>query len=212
MVKRCGRKPITAHVMTSNSFLLTAEDFALFERYERSVSYSDVSKEDRSLFDSLRMRLREVADQAALAYRGHSKLKVFVSKTNPSGRTPKSLWCCIFPEESANKSYAMQVALIVSKKGVEICLCLGSGEAEVRDATTLQKLQQEFRRIQERLARVPDNLISQLLNNSRDKYYLRKQWRLEETINDFPNFKTWLRYASSTLGKSASISMYFTPA
>lgn len=197
--------------MIANTFLLNTEDFALFKRYDRSRSYSDVSTADRALFDSIHRRLKQLADQAALSFRGQTTMKGFVSIKNPSGKSAKSLWCCIFPERSPNKSFAMQVALIVSKKGVEICLCLGSGYAERRDETTLRDWQQEFRRVQERLALVPADLLSQLSSNQNGRYYWRKQWRLDDRVNDFSDFESWLKYASSSSGNSAAICTYFTP-
>lgn len=198
-------------VMSVKSLLFSADDFALFERYERSVSYADVSLDDKSRFDSLRSRLKGFASEAAANFTGRTQMKGFVSIKNPSGRTPKSLWCCIYPAQAPNKSFGMQVALIVSKNGVEISLCLGSGGAELRDAEALGRYQEEFRRVQQKLAEIPDELIVDTASSLSSEYYWRKQWRLDDRINDVPDLRSWLEYASSPAGKSAGVSMYFTP-
>ena len=44
---------------------------------------------------------------------------------NPNGLTPKDYWCVIYPPGAENKSYAAQIAFILSGRGVEMAFCLG---------------------------------------------------------------------------------------
>jgi len=41
--------------------------------------------------------------------------------------------CCVYPSSVLNKSYAFQVALIISPTERKMCFCAGAGRAEIKD-------------------------------------------------------------------------------
>lgn len=186
----------------------TLDDFQLFDRYVPARNYGPVPDSDKRRFSSLRERVGKIkglatsSDPRLTAWRSH------LSVLNPSGNTPKDYWCVLYPPRAENKSFAAQIAFIVSARGVEFCFCLGSGEAQLADPDEVARNRRYFRNTQENLSRLPAHL-TKILDDLDDGWHLRRQWRLQAGPDDFGTVRDWLAYASST--PAASISMYLTP-
>ena len=109
-------------------------DCAIFDRYPKPVHWNEasVSLEDQALFKDIRGRLVQLADWLAFRAKTKVQVKAFTSLYQANGFSPKEIWCCIYPRSARNKSYAIQVALIISARGAEICLCLGAGRSQLK--------------------------------------------------------------------------------
>jgi hypothetical protein len=105
-------------------------DCDLFRQFEvGGVPLGDTSEADKAHLRQLRRKLKELADQAAeisdsFTFSGD------VSQWNVHGTVPPDLCCCAYPESAGNKAYALQIALVVSSRGAELCFCLGSGTGQ----------------------------------------------------------------------------------
>lgn len=132
------------------------EDCQLFERYAIPVHWNDqnVSAPDQALFKSIRDRLKELAAWLAANAPADVPLQPFASLYQANGRSQRDIWCCVYPAEVPNKSYALQVLLIISAAGTEVSLCLGAGQSQLRGAE-LANAEKAFRELQARLRSVP---------------------------------------------------------
>lgn len=118
---------------------ISSEDCRLLARYQESKPRNDADEIDRESIKGLRNSLKGIAAEAARRFAGTTKIIEFASHPTPNGRTPKELWCCIYPKAVPNKSYGLQVALIVWGPGIEICFCLGSGSGQINNADVRRK-------------------------------------------------------------------------
>ena len=126
--------------------LFTLDDFQFLSKYDPSVNYGQISDAEKARFTSIRNRLREFLTRATEPF--GQTWKTHVSILNPSGRTTKDYWCCIFPPGADNKFFAPQLATIISPRGIEICFCLGAGEGSISDAQERLRNERLFRRSQ----------------------------------------------------------------
>jgi MoxR-like ATPase len=127
-----------------------------------------------------------------------------------SGRTQPNIWSCIFPAAVVNKSYALQVALIISERGAEICVCLGAGRSSANDATRAQG-DQELRALQGKLTSAPPDVVRAVDSLLPSSVVYRRSWLQDPGPADFATLKEWLAYAEGPDGAQASISMYLEP-
>ena len=162
-----GREPIAvsgngtpALVQPISGVQLTSADFALFERHPFVGLGGDPDRRSGTHTATCRKRLETLSEgTASCQYPSRTKMRAFQSHPTPNGRNPTELWCCIFPEEVANKSFALQFALIVSRGGVEICFCLGAGAAQT-DPQALAPLRADFFRMRARLSELDPALAA----------------------------------------------------
>jgi hypothetical protein len=112
------------------------EDCKLFERYAIPVHWNDenVSAPDQALFKSIRDRLKELAAWLADNAPVEVPLQAFTSLYQANGRSQRDIWCCVYPAGIPNKSYALQILLIISAAGAEVALCLGAAQSQLRGA------------------------------------------------------------------------------
>src|SRR5437868_13831369 len=108
-------------------------DCEAFARYPARIEWPNVRPEDQERFKSVRKRLEELAQQLAAKNAGSVRMRPLVSLVNPNAKSPQDIWCCVFPEVAENKSYALQVALIIGAAGAELCFCVGAGESQHKD-------------------------------------------------------------------------------
>ena len=120
------------------------EDCEVFGRYPNSVSWKDVTKTDKELFKSIWTKLKALSQPLAETLDAPIQLKAETSKYVPNGRSAKEIWSCVFPLAISNKSYALQVALIINEKGSEVCFCQGSGTSQLSDTEKKRKLDEQF--------------------------------------------------------------------
>ncbi len=181
----------------------------------KSRLFNEVSADDARAFRDLRGRLSALASLAASTYGGNVKMKPFVSILNPSGRTPKVLWACIHPQqrdgEQTNKSFSLQLALIVLPEGAELSFCLGAGRADFKDDAERARNERELKAVRAGLRALRADTIAPLEGALRSAWYLRKKWFLTgEPTQDFASLLEWLAFAASDEGEGASISRYFS--
>lgn len=188
----------------------TAQDCQLLARFQESMPWNNAAEIDRNAIKDLWNRLKQVAIQAAKKYSGSTEVKEFSSHPTPNGRTPKELWCCIYPKAVPNKSYGLQVALIVWGPGIEICFCLGSGTGQINNADARNKSEMALAQLRLGLQRLPLELRRDLGNAVSQNWSLRKRWKLGPGDSDFETFDQWLQFAATSEG-GACISKYWLP-
>jgi hypothetical protein len=192
----------------------TKEDCDLFARYPRKVAWDQVVEPDQRLFRDLRGRLKELSAAA----KGHADMdqssvhfKPFVSHPSPNGRSPAEIWTCLFPSVVPNKSFALQVAFIISKRGAELCLCLGAGWSQARNEEPENA--KWFAHLKRRLGELASGTLPFPLSE-RDilkDWKLRTRWLLEAGQSDFGSLAAWAAHAAGPDGNGAGICRYFTP-
>jgi AAA domain (dynein-related subfamily) len=194
-----------------NEIAFTADDCAVFARYDQRVPWAQVTEADQEAMRDSRRRLRTMARAMATEPLGGVTMRPFVSTLNPNGRSPSDMWCCIFPEVVPNKSYALQVALIIKADGAELCVCLGSGQAQERDPDRIQANNAAQERLKRRLAAIPSDVRQMLARSLDGLAYYRKQWRAQSNSRSFDSIDEWLAHAAGPSGDGAAISRNFTP-
>ncbi|MSQ48744.1 MAG: AAA family ATPase [Deltaproteobacteria bacterium] len=189
----------------------TSADCTVFSAYTPGVSWTIATVEDQEKLRSVRRRLKSLAARLIPAASAGVPMSSLVSTLNPNGRIPGDLWCCVFPQQVSNKSFALQFALIISAHGAEICCCLGSGTTQLNDAASVAAGESAWESLRKRLAEAPETLRQEIESSLRGEWQFRTSWRLEAGRSDFSTFADWLSYASSNQGAGASISMNLTP-
>jgi hypothetical protein len=139
------------------------DDCELFERYAIPVHWNEqnVSAPDRALFKSIRDRLKELAAWLAANAPVDVALQSFASLYQANGRSQRDIWCCVYPAEAPNKSYALQVLLIISAAGAEVGLCLGAAQSQLR-GPELADAEKAFAELRARLSSVPQPVREEL--------------------------------------------------
>jgi hypothetical protein len=192
------------------------KDCALLTRYATKPKlFNEVPGEDASAFRDLRTRLTALVDLAASKYGGKVQMKPFTSILNPSGRTAKVLWACIYPQQSegqqTNKSFSLQLALILLPDGAELSFCLGAGRADLKDEAEKGRNEQELEAVRAGLKSLRAEIMWSLEPSLRSTWHLRKKWFLRpEPVQDFTSILHWLAFAAADKGAGASISRYFS--
>lgn len=189
---------------------ITAQDCQLLARYQESKPWDDAEESDRNAIKDLWNRLKHVANEASKRYQGTNKVKEFSSHPTPNGRTPKELWCCIYPRVVPNKSYGLQVSLILMGQGVEICFCLGSGTGQINNAEARSKSEKALAQVKVGLQKLPVELRQNLGNAILQDWSMRKRWKSGPGESDFQNLDQWLQFAATSEG-GACISKYWLP-
>jgi MoxR-like ATPase len=186
------------------------EDCKLFERYANPVHWNkeNVSAPDQALFKSIRDRLKELAAWLASNTPVDVPLHAYTSLYQANGRSQRDIWCCVYPAGVPNKSYALQVALIISAAGAEVCLCLGASQSQLRGAA-LADAEKAFHELQARLSSVPQAVEEDLEVALTDVTY-RKSWRQPPGRGDFETLEEWLAWSAGPYGGKSSISRHIT--
>jgi 5-methylcytosine-specific restriction protein B len=182
-------------------------DAEIFQRYTESRRWNEAPAADQQHLRDIRNRLNAIARAGREEYPGKTPVQDFLSILNPNGRTPKDYWCCIFPQAVPNKSFGLQIALIVKRDGCEVCFCLGAGTSQERDSERLKLNAIALERTKAGLSDVPSELRRGLEAACRDGgWSYRKSWRQAGSVADFNAIDDWLAYACSPSGNAASIS------
>lgn len=203
---------ITSAIVTSPDVRFSRVDCQVFERYPKSVPWRDeyVDPVDQDLFKGIWKRLARLADWLSKGARIDVSLQPAISRYQANGHTQKDIWCCIYPAIVPHKSYALQVALIISSSGAEVCLCVGAGRSTLHGPKLIQA-EEVFQRMQERLASIPPSVVDKFAWNLPRNIVYRKSWRQPAGIGDFETLTDWLSYAASPEGAQSSISIYLDP-
>jgi hypothetical protein len=153
------------------SLLFSAEDCAVFERYPNSASWKDVLLADKAIFKGAWVKLKALSQKLAESPAAPIPLKSNTSLYTPNGRSPKEIWSCVYPLSISNKSYGLQVALIISERGAEVCFCQGSGTSQVADLAKRQELEGHFANMRSRLASVPKELVAAVEKSEKREWF-----------------------------------------
>ncbi len=190
----------------------TASDCEPFNRNKSGAPWNDASPGDQDRFKDIRLRLKTLAQHLApIATKLGISVSSAASQTAPNGRVPREMWSCVFPDSVANKSFALQFAVIINGAGSEVCCCLGAGTSQETDSATLSRLEQAWRSLTTALGSIPAEVQQTLEGQLGDRWQLRRSWLEEPGQSDFSSLKDWLRYASADNGAGASISRNLTP-
>ena len=187
------------------------EDCEVFKKYPGGVSWKQVSQADQGLFKNVWAKLKELAKNLAGSATAPVPLKTDTSHYVPNGRSPKEIWCCVYPSAISNKSYGLQVAAIISERGAEVCFCMGSGTSQIADLAKKHELETGLETARKHLRSVPKGLIVAVEESQNRKWFYRKSWLAKPNESDFATLKEWLSYAAAPEGSGASISHYFSP-
>ena len=191
----------------------TRADCEAFLRYPQPVPWGDdyVDPADQELFKSMRDTLKRLARWLADRAMGDADFPLMRGEASlyaANGRSQSHIWCCIYPRSVVNKSYALQVALIISAQGAEVCLCLGAGRSTLK-GLRLEAAQRDFGDLRARLAMVPPDVVQALEALLPARAVLRASWR-DPGDSEFSSIQEWLHHASGPKGAQASISMFLT--
>src|SRR5208283_4330447 len=147
-------------------------DCEVFQRYPHKVPYKDefVSIDDQQIFRSIWQRMKGLASDLA----GSTRL------------VPDLPSMKVVP----NKSYALQVALIVSARGAELCVCLGAGTSTIKDPQRRSEAEEAWRELQSRLVSVPANVVQAVERSLPSSAVLRTSWR-EPGDSQFGSVREW---------------------
>jgi MoxR-like ATPase len=201
------------------SIAFTKQDTDLFARYRAPVRWTieSVPDQDQSSFRSIRDRLKALSKWISDGEQS-ADLADFVSVLTPSGYAPRELWCCVYSKSAPNKSYSLQVAIIISPTGAEACICLGAGYSDL-SGEPKEAADQYFAQVREALRTAPPSLVDEVSGMLPEDVQYLKEWNLKyvkqpKSIDPQPSFsdlRAWLNYAASENGASASISVLMTP-
>ena len=85
------------------SVSFSAEDCAVFTRYPNSVSWKDVSQADQEIFKNVWIKLKALSQRLADSPAAPIPLSADTSHYVPNGRSPREIWCCVYPLAISNK-------------------------------------------------------------------------------------------------------------
>jgi hypothetical protein len=196
--------------MHSPQVTFSSADCDLLRRYSHGATWDSVVTNDKVAYKELRDRLKALVGGAAVAYPGSTQMRPFASLYVPSGRPAGIVWACIYPSAVPNKSFGLQVALIISPDGAEICFCLGSGTSQDTDPLQIERNLAAMESMKNRLGNLPLEVVDALEARIRGKWDLRRRWRQAVHGSDFATLTEWIAHASSTKGDAASISLNLT--
>src|SRR5262245_22725443 len=94
-------------------------DRRVFTSFQPGSSWTSIPPDTQERLRSIRRRLKVLSAQLAVAVSPRLQMSSIVSTLNPNGRAPQDLWCCVFPQQVPNKSFALQFAVILSGDGAE---------------------------------------------------------------------------------------------
>ncbi|MEU8361059.1 AAA family ATPase [Nonomuraea sp. NPDC048882] len=188
-------------------------DCSLFVRYQDANKWTSEypPSPDREHYKDIWNRLKELASWLSENTEIDVPLKPFTSQYQANATIQKDIWCCIFPIAASNKSYGLQVALIISGAGAEICICMGAGRSQLTDPEAQNEAEQALTDLRNQLASVPLAVVTALGRALPAGAYFRDSWRKPPGGSEFGTLDDWLAYASRPDGVQASISYYLTP-
>ena len=82
-------------------------------------------KQTRRSLKNVWIKLKALSQRLADSPAAPIPLNADTSHYVPNGRSPREIWCCVYPLAISNKSYGLQIALIISERGAEVCFCQG---------------------------------------------------------------------------------------
>ncbi|MGR6914318.1 AAA family ATPase [[Actinomadura] parvosata] len=189
------------------------DDCMLFERYPQPEAWTKdyPLSPDREHYINIWERLKKLAEWLSENVAINIPVKPFTSQFQGQARIKQDIWCCIFPAIAPNKSYALQVALIVSGKGAEICVCMGAGRSQIQKPGVRKAAEQALADLQKQLKSIPPKVVKTLDRSLPAGKHLRDSWRKPPGRSDFSALDDWLAYSAGPNGAQASISYYLTP-
>ena len=194
-----------------DSVKFTAKDCAIFDQVPTRILWNELAPSVEEGMRLVRGKLTSLLKDASERHQGRVPLKPFISLLNPNGRTPPDYWGCLYPRAVANKSYGLESAVIISSSGAELCFCVGAGTSQVRNLVSAATNSAQMRRMQERLAQIPQDIVDGVEAKLGSIWFLRKHWRQQPGTFDFPDLVSWIRYAASAKGNEACVSRTFDP-
>lgn len=192
----------------------TRRDAALFARYPQKVPFKDdrVLAADKEHFKDIRLRLKQAAAAVAAEALVGVPLREEASSYSQNGRSQVDLWACAVPRAVPNKSYGLQIAIIISARGAEVCFCLGAGQSQLKQAGARQEAEDALEQMKAALGTTPASVRRAVKARIGQRWELRRRWRQPARTRDFTDFDAWLAHAAGPDGNGASISRNFSPA
>ena len=191
---------------------MTRADCELLARYGnarvRWARVDVVSKRQLvSLRDRIKALLREVSERDAVGI----PMKTFVAPLHQHGQLSQDYWGCLYPAAVTNKSFGLQLAVIVSDAGAELCCCMGAERRESRHPAAAAQNRRTLENVQQQLAFLPPDLLTSIEARLQGEWRFRRSIRQSPRAADFDSFAEWAQYAASPLGSGASVSCLISP-
>lgn len=188
----------------------TEADCEIFGKVPEKTKSNALDASLRAALRGVWTRLKRLAKESAARHVKEMTWEPFWSHWAPSGYpTRKSLWCCIFPAESHNKSFGLQMAFILSPTGVELCFCMGAGEDQSeqdvpKHAAALARCRKALRKVSATTTAAVENTL--------DARWIRLREFMQPPTDkhDFDSLQAWIDHAASDEGAKASVSRFFS--
>ncbi|WP_062435108.1 AAA family ATPase [Herbidospora daliensis] len=189
------------------------EDTRIFERYSQPVRWNNdaVPQDDQKYFKGIWERLKILSSWLQENAAIDLDMRATTSGYQANATTAREIWCCIYPAEVPNKSYALQVALIISARGAEICICLGAGNSQVKEPEKMQAAERSLEHLRNRLLTVPPDIIQQVATALPEGVEFRDSWLKEPGGDELGSLENWLAFAGRPGATQASMSVYLGP-
>jgi MoxR-like ATPase len=191
--------------------MFTKSDCQLFEKYPKAIPFNQAPEGDEAQFRHIWGALKNLSSHVSQLSLWNIKVTSGTSSLSPNGKTPKEIWTCVYPSAVPNKSYAIQLAFILSQRGGELCFCLGAGSSQIKNQKKVAELKDLFLWAKANLATLPATTIAEVERSFKRKWYFRRAWRESNKGNDFPNMSEWIQYALKPETNGGSISYYYSP-
>lgn len=191
----------------------TAEDCALFAKYPKKLPFrpDSIADDDRAKFKDIWSRLKTLSLWLVVTADVGVPLTRHTSLYSQNGRSPTDLWTVAFPEKVPNKSYGLQVGVIISAAGAELCVCLGSGTSTL-SGSNAEIAAAALADLKHAMTTLPTDRRIAISHALRPEWDLRRKWRSPPGTRDFETLDAWLEYAASPAGDGASVSRNLTVA
>lgn len=194
----------------SNGIAFNEQDCELLERMRAKPTYKSLSAAEKAAMDSIGQRLQAVADAAAKSPRIKTPSRTHVSRPQFNGLALNNRWSCIFPANAVHVSTSLQVALIVSYRGAELCLSLGNGKSTTDAPEKRAREAAQWATVQKGLERPSSTSLKRLEEAHQSGWRLRREWRLDGDEDHFAAVNDWLKAVNSGRGGQC-ISKFWNP-
>ncbi|HXC24445.1 MAG TPA: hypothetical protein VNU46_00910, partial [Gemmatimonadaceae bacterium] len=191
---------------------LTRADCELLARYgDARVLWSRVDASSKRKLSSLRDRIKALLSAVVARETAGVPVKIFTSVLHPHDRVAQDYWGCLYPAIVPNKAFGLQLAIIVSTTGAELCCCMGIERREARDSNTAAQNRRVLEEVQQQLVHLPPDLLTSIETRLQGEWRFRRSLRQSPRSADFDSLAEWAQYAASPLGAGASVSCNLSP-
>ena len=198
--------------MNSTGPTLSRADCELLARYGNArVRWARVDTVAKRQLTNLRDRVKAILSEALERDAVGLAMKSFLAPLHLHGRVSQDDWGCLYPAVVPNKAFGLQLAIIVSASGVELCCCMGAERRQARDPSSAAQNRRVLENVQQQLAFLPPDLLTTIEARLQGEWRFKRSPRQSPRVADLDSLAEWAQYAASPLGSGASISCHLSP-